>query len=170
MLWIMTRPEELREMAASQLHVPVEAAGVFAADVSILARAAGGAAASAAADALGVGDAPLADGVAAAAGMRMAQEAGARAEGLSGVMLVAVTQTHVALLEWKGNSAAGTTTGVVLARFARQSTRIEGSHMGATCKVSLTDAHRTAKISGGVGFLSSGKQGKRAVLAALGLD
>lgn len=166
----MTSAAELREIAATSLGVPVAAAGVFAADVSLLTRAAGGAAAAQAADALGLGTSAAADGVAAAAGMQMAQEAGARAEGLTGVMLVAVTQRDIVLMDWQGNSAAGSGTTRVLASFPREGTRVEESKLGATRKVTLTGPDRTVTISGGMGLLSSGKQGKRDVLEALGLQ
>jgi hypothetical protein len=163
----VTSAAELREAAATYLGTPVEAAGIFAADVSIVARAAGGAAASAAADAVGLGDAPLAEGLAAAAGMRMAQEAGAAAQGLTGVMLVAVTTDDIVLMDWHGTSASGTGPTEVLVSFNRAVTQISAHNVGATKKVTLTDSTRQAKISGSVGLLSSGKEGKRDVLRAL---
>lgn len=166
----VTTAAELREAAGTFLGKPVAAAGVFAAEVSLLKRAAGGAAASTAADTLGLADSPLAGGMAAAAGMRMAQEAGAAAEGLSAVMLVAVTDDAVVLMDWHGTSASGTGPTKVLASFARPDTRISSSRMGATRKVTLANSDREATISGSLGLLSSGKQGKHDVLRALGVE
>jgi hypothetical protein len=166
----MTTAAELREDASAFLGTDVQAAGIFAADVSIAVRAAGGAAAATAADAVGVGDSPMADGVAAAAGMRMAQEAGAAAQGLTGVMLVAVTADAVVLMDWNGNSAAGAGPTKVLASFNRAQTTVSATKLGATHKVTLTGPEREATISAGLGLLSSGKEGKRDVLKALDCD
>ena len=166
----MTTAGELRAAAAAFLGVDVQAAGIFAAEVSIWKRAAGGAAASTAADTLGLGGSPMVDGVAAAAGMRIAQEAGAAAEGLSAVMLVAVTSDAIVLMDWHGNSASGTGPTKVLATFARAVTLVSFTRMGATHKVTLTSPERAATISGSLGLLSSGKEGKRDVLAALGAE
>lgn len=166
----MTSAAELREFAETFLNTAVQAAGIFAAEVSILKRAAGGAAASSAADAVGLGDSPWVDGVTAAAGMRMAQEAGAAAEGLSAVMLVAVTPEAVVLMDWHGTSASGTGPTKVLASFPRAQTKVSEKRVGATHKVTLTSPDRTATISGSIGLLSSGKEGKRDVLKALDLE
>lgn len=166
----MTTAGELRAAAAAFLGVEVQAAGIFAAEVSIWKRAAGGAAASTAADSMGLGGAPMADGVAAAAGMRLAQEAGAAAEGLSAVMLVGVTSDAIVLMDWHGTSASGTGPTQVLATFARAETQVSSARIGATHKVTITGPDRTATISGSLGLLSSGKEGKRDVLAALGAE
>lgn len=166
----MTTAAELRHAASSFLDTPVTAAGVFAADVSVLKRAAGGAAAALAADAVGIGDTPLADGLAASAGMRMAQAAGAAAEGLSAVMLVAVTPAEIVLMDWHGTAASGTGPTTVLALFARARTQISETKFGATRKVTLVGPDRTATISGTLGLLSSGREGKHDVLRALGLE
>lgn len=100
----------------------------------------------------------------------MAQEAGAAAEGLTGVMLVAVTADAVVLMDWHGTSASGTGPTKVLASFARAETQISGHRLGATHKVTLTSPEREATISGSMGLLSSGKEGKHDVLEALGVE
>lgn len=163
----VTTPSELRSLASTFLGTPVSAAAVVACDVSVFIRAAGGSAASSAADAVGLGDSAVVDGVTTAAGMRMAQEAAAQAQGLTGAMLIAITDERIVLLDWDGNSARGTGPSRELASFAKADTRIEASTFGATRKVALVGPDRTVHFSAGVGWLSSGKAASKEVLKAL---
>jgi hypothetical protein len=85
-------------------------------------------------------------------------------------MLVAVTADAVVLMDWHGTSASGTGPTKVLAAFPLADTKITGHRLGATHKVTLAGPNREATISGGLGLLSSGKEGKLEVLDVLGVD
>lgn len=163
----MTDAARLRANASDLLQVPVDAAGVFACDVGMTTLVAGTVVGSVVPEALGVGS-PLLDGVGAVAGRHLAHDSRARSQGLTGIMLVAVTGTDIVLMDWNGNAGWGTGPTRVLASFDRTSTVISTGRRGANRLVTLHGVEREAKISGALGWLSSGKAGKRDVLRAIG--
>lgn len=164
----MTKTADLRDAATQLVGADVVAAGVFSCDVGVLPLGAGAAGGAVAADAVGMTN-PALEGVGAVAGMHAAHEVAARAQGLTGIMLIAVTSNDVVLMDWNGNAAWGTGPTRELARFSRKTTEMTAGRRGVNRLVTLQDGQREAKISGSLGWLSSGKQGKRDVLAALGL-
>jgi len=177
----MTSTDDLRSRSASFLGAPVEAAGIFSAGSAIAASivgAVGGATVAevsqrafeeAATDAV-VGEVAggVIDATVTVAGMRAAREVAAAAEGLTPVLLVAVTADRIVLMDWDGTSASGTGPTRELVSFARAGTSITFGRIGVNRKVTFDDGAKTTSITGALGWLSSGKDGKRAVLAALG--
>lgn len=181
----MTTTAELRERAAGLLGEPVEAAGIFSAGSAIAASIAGAAGGTTVSEiamhdageivvdevAESAGGAVVSGAVEAAsviAGMHVAREVAAAGEGLTPVLLVAVTRTRIALMDWTGNSASGTGPTRILAEFPREATHVTFDRIGVNRKVTLDDGRSVASITGALGWLSSGKEGKRDVLRALG--
>ena len=107
-------------------------------------------------------------GAAAVAGMHAAREMAAAAEGLTPVLIVGVTPTRYVIGDWQGNAASGTGPTRMLAEFARDSTTLTYDKIGANRFVTFDDGIKTVRISGALGLLSSGKEGKQQVLKALG--
>ena len=177
----MTTALELRDLSAAFLEVDVEAAGIFSAGSAIgasIVGAVGGATVAEVAmhqteelvtDQV-VGDVAggLISGVSAVAGMHVAREAAAAAEGLTPVLLVALTSDRIVLMDWHGNSASGTGPTRELISFPRATTQMTFGRVGANRKVTFDDGVKTTSITGALGWLSSGKEGKRDVLRGLG--
>jgi hypothetical protein len=107
-------------------------------------------------------------GAAAYAGMHAAREAAAAAEGLTPVLIVMVTPTRYVIGDWQGNTASGTGPTRILAEFVRDRTSLTFDKLGVNRFVTFDDGTKSVKISGALGLLSSGKEGKRQVLEALG--
>ena len=185
----MTSAAELRAAMSAFLGEEVTAAGIFSAGSAIaasIAGAAGGAtvgemAAEAvqeevtesaveavAGEAAGAVVGGVIAGATAAAGMHAAREMAAAAEGLTPVLIVGVTPTRYVIGDWQGNAASGTGPTRVLAEFARDSTTLTYDKIGANRFVTFDDGAKSVRISGALGLLSSGKEGKQQVLQALG--
>ena len=177
----MTTALELRSLSAAFLGVDVEAAGIFSAGSAIgasIVGAVGGATVAEVAmhqteelvtDQV-VGDIAggLISGVSAVAGMHVAREAAAAAEGLTPVLLIALTSDRIVLLDWHGSAASGTGPTRELISFPRATTQMTFGRVGANRKVTFDDGVKTTSITGALGWLSSGKEGKRDVLRGLG--
>ena len=177
----MTTALELRSLSASFLGTDVEAAGIFSAGSAIgasIVGAVGGATVAEVAmhqteefvtDQV-VGDIAggLISGASAVAGIHVAREAAAAAEGLTPVLLVALTADRIVLMDWHGNSASGTGPTRELVSFPRSTTQITFGRIGVNRKVTFDDGVKTSAITGALGWLSSGKEGKRDVLRGLG--
>jgi hypothetical protein len=185
----MRSADQLRDGASTFLGEPVLAAGIFSAGSALAASitgAAGGATlaeiavevaedevAETAVEAVaGEAAGAIASGVIAAsgavAGMHAARAAAAAAEGLTPVLIVMVTGRRYVVGDWQGNSASGTGPTRILAEFDRDRTVLTFDKVGANRFVTLDDGIKSVTISGALGLLSSGKQGKRDVLTALG--
>ena len=185
----MTSAVQLRDAGSTFLDEPVVAAGIFSAGSAIAASIVGSlggvtVAEIATEQAEEVGIESVVDsvagevagtvvdgvlgGAAAYAGMRAAREVAAAAEGLTPVLIVMVTPTRYVIGDWQGNSASGTGPTRILAEFARDRTGLTFDKLGATRFVTFDDGAKSVKISGALGPLSSGKEGKRQVLEALG--
>ena len=177
----MTTALELRSLSAAFLGTDVEAAGIFSAGSAIgasIVGAVGGATVAEVAmhqtevfvtDQV-VGDIAggLISGASAVAGIHVAREAAAAAEGLTPVLLVALTADRIVLMDWHGNSASGTGPTRELVSFPRSTTQITFGRIGVNRKVTFDDVVKTSAITGALGWLSSGKEGKRDVLRGLG--
>lgn len=177
----MTTALELRSLSAAFLGVHVEAAGIFSAGSAIgasIVGAVGGATVAEVAmhqteelvtDQV-VGDIAggLISGVSAVAGMHVAREVAAAAEGLTPVLLIALTSDRIVLMDWHGTSASGTGPTRELVSFPRATTQMTFGRLGVNRKVTFDDGVQTASITGALGWLSSGKEGKRDVLRGLG--
>jgi len=177
----VTTALELRSLSAAFLGTDVEAAGIFSAGSAIgasIVGAVGGATVAEVAmhqteeivtDQV-VGDIAggLISGASAVAGMHVAREAAAAAEGLTPVLLVALTADRIVLMDWHGNSASGTGPTRELVSFPRSTTQITFGRIGVNRKVTFDDGVKTSAITGALGWLSSGKEGKRDVLRGLG--
>ena len=177
----MTTALELRSLSAAFLGTDVEAAGIFSAGSAIgasIVGAVGGATVAEVAmhqteefvtDQV-VGDIAggLISGASAVAGIHVAREAAAAAEGLTPVLLVALTADRIVLIDWHGNSASGTGPTRELVSFPRSTTQITFGRIGVNRKVTFDDGVKTSAITGALGWLSSGKEGKRDVLRGLG--
>ena len=167
----------LRTDSSALLGAPVTAAGVFVIDIGRAAPLAGGLAGAVAADAatslLGVGD-PLLDGAASgaayAAGRHAVYQGAAEAAGVTPVMVLAVTDDDIALLDWHGDIRSGTGPTTVLARFSRASATVTSTTSGPTHHLVLEQDGVTAHVQCTLGLLSPGKAETHAVLAALGVD
>ena len=177
----MTTALELRALSAGFLGVDVEAAGIFSAGSAIGASiigAVGGATVAEVAmhqteefvtdQVVGEVAGGVLSGASAVAGMHAAREAAAAAEGLTPVLLVAQTSDRIFLMDWHGNSASGTGPTRELVSFPRSTTQLTFGRIGANRKVTFDDGVKTTSITGALGWLSSGKEGKRAVLRGLG--
>jgi len=177
----VTTALELRSLSAAFLGTDVEAAGIFSAGSAIgasIVGAVGGATVAEVAmhqteefvtDQV-VGDIAggLISGASAVAGIHVAREAAAAAEGLTPVLLVALTADRIVLMDWHGNSASGTGPTRELVSFPRSTTQITFGRIGVNRKVTFDDGVKTSAITGALGWLSSGKEGKRDVLRGLG--
>ena len=172
---------ELRALSAGFLGVGVEAAGIFSAGSAIGASiigAIGGATVAEVAthqaeefvtdQVVGEVAGGLISGVSAVGGMRVARETAAAAEGLTPVLLVALTADRIVLMDWHGNSASGTGPTRELVSFPRSTTQLTFGRIGVNRKVTFDDGVKTTSITGALGCLSSGKEGKRDVLRGLG--
>lgn len=185
----MTTTTELRDAGTAFLHEPVAAAGIFSAGSAIAASIIGSmggvtVAEIATEQAKEVGVESVVDtvagetagavvdglvsGASAYAGMHAAREVAAAKEGLTPVLIVMVTETRYVIGDWQGNAASGTGPTRILAEFARDRTTLTYDKLGANRFVTFDDGTKSVKISGALGLLSSGKEGKRAVLQALG--
>jgi len=185
----MTSATELREAGTAFLDEPAIAAGIFSAGSAIAASIAGSmggitvaeiaseqakeigidtAADTVLGETAGAVVAGVASGAAAVAGMHAAREMAAAAEGLTPVLIVMVTQTRYVIGDWQGNAASGTGPTRILAEFDRGRTSLSFDKVGANRFVTFDDGAKSVRISGALGLLSSGKEGKRAVLQALG--
>jgi hypothetical protein len=185
----MTSAAQLREAGSAFLGEPVIAAGIFSAGSALAASvvgAAGGAtlgeiaveaaqeeAAETAVEAVAGGAAGavvggVLTGSAAVAGMHAAREVAAAAEGLTPVLVVMVTQTRYVIGDWHGNSASGTGPTRILAEFDRDRTALAFDEVGVNRFVTFDDGAKSVRVSGALGLLSSGKEGKHDVLKALG--
>lgn len=140
----------------------VLAAGVFAIQDDFVATALGAIGGSAIADELI--DNPLAEGAGAAAGIRAAREAHAAAEGVSLRMLVAVTDSHIRLFRL---GATGETPGEELMHFDRSTCSVDVSKFGASEHIDLRQGDKQMKLTGGIGLLSTYKDGNKKVVAEL---
>ena len=177
----MTTSLELRALSAGFLGVDVEAAGIFSAGSAIGASiigAVGGATVAEVAmhqteefvsdQVVGEVAGGVLSGTSAVAGMQVAREAAAAAEGLTPVLLVALTSDRIVLMDWHGNSASGTGPTRELVSFPRSTTQLTFGRIGANRKLTFDDGVKTTSITGALGWLSSGKEGKRDVLRGLG--
>lgn len=185
----MTSATELRAAGSTFLGEPVIAAGIFSAGSAIAASIVGSMGgitvaeiATEQAKEVGIDTAAdtvlgetggavvggLASGAAAVAGMHAAREVAAAKEGLTPVLIVMVTETRYAIGDWQGNAASGTGPTRILAEFVRDRTTLTYDKLGANRFVTFDDGTKSVRISGALGLLSSGKEGKRAVLQALG--
>ena len=167
----------LRADSAHLLDAPVTAAGLVVLDVGRLAPAsggmAGGLAAESAVSVLGVGD-PITDGLAAGAGHAAGQHAvyqsAADAAGVTPVMVLAVTEHELALLDWRGDVRSGTGPTLVLARFARDRATVSSTKSGPTRHLVLAQDGVEARVQCTLGLLSAGKAEMHGLLDALGVD
>lgn len=185
----MTSAAQLRSALSAFVDEEVLAAGIFSAGSAIAASivgAAGGATLgdiaaeaakeeiaesavdSLAGEATGAVVGGMASSVAAVAGMHAAREVAASAEGLTPVLIVGVTPTRYVIGDWQGNAASGTGPSRLLAEFVRDRTSLTFDKLGANRFVTFDDGVTSVRISGALGLLSSGKEGKRQVLEALG--
>ena len=177
----VTTALELRDLSPAFLGVDVEAAGIFSAGSAIgasIVGAVGGATVVEVAmrqteevvtDQV-VGDMAvgLISGATAVASMHVAREAAAAAEGLTPVLLIALTSDRIVLLDWHGSAASGTGPTRELISFPRATTQMTFGRVGATRKVTFDDGVKTTSITGALGWLTSGMEGKRDVLRGLG--
>jgi hypothetical protein len=185
----MTTATQLREAGTAFLDEPVLAAGIFSAGSAIaatIAGAAGGvtvgefaaeaakeeladsAVESVAGEVAGAVAGGVIRGATAYAGMHAAREVAAAAEGLTPVLIVMITERRYVIGDWQGNAASGTGPTRILAEFDRARTSLTFDKLGANRFVTFDDGTKSVKISGALGLLSSGKEGKHAVLQALG--
>lgn len=185
----MTTAADLRAALSAYVHEDVLAAGIFSAGSAIaasIAGAAGGvtlgeiagevveeemaesAVEAVAGEVAGTVASGVVTGAAAVAGMHAAREVAAAAEGLTPVLMVGVTPTRYVIGDWQGNAASGTGPTRLLAEFVRDRTSLSFDKLGANRFVTFDDGTKSVRISGALGLLSSGKEGKRQVLQALG--
>jgi hypothetical protein len=185
----VTTATELREAGATFLGEPVIAAGIFSAGSAMAASIAGAmggvtvgeivteqaeeagidtAVESVVGEAAGAVIGGALTGASAVAGMHAAREVAAAAEGLTPVLIVMVTDTRYVIGDWQGNAASGTGPTRTLVEFARDRTTLTYDKLGVNRFVTFDDGTKSVRVSAGLGWLSSGKEGKRAVLQALG--
>lgn len=177
----MTTAVELRALSAGFLGVDVESAGIFSAGSAIGASIIGAIGGATVAEVVVhqteefvteqvVGEVAggVISGASTLAGMHVAREAAAAAEGLTPVLLVALTSDRIVLMDWNGNSASGTGPTRELVSFPRSTTQVAFGRIGANRKVTFDDGSKSVSITGALGWLSSGKEGKRDVLRGLG--
>ena len=160
----MASAQQLIDQAQSVTPAGEEvlAAGVFAIQDDFVANAIGAIGGSAIAGELI--DNPLAEGAGAAAGIRAAREGHAATEGVSLRMLVAVTNSHIRLFRL---SAMGETPGEELMNFDRSTCTIDLSKFGASEHIELGEGDKQMKLTGGIGLLSTYKDGNKKVVAEL---
>lgn len=181
----MTSEADLISRSSSLLGVPVHAAGNFSAGSAIAASIAGAvggatvgeialhqvqeAVTEEAIDSVaGSVAGGMVAGASAVAGMHVAREAAASAEGLTPVLLVAVTDDRCVIMDWDGDAGSGDGPHRVLFSFVLADSTLSYDRIGVNRKVTITDAERSVSFTGALGLLSSGKEGKRDVLKALG--
>lgn len=181
----MTSEAELVDRASSFLKVPVRHAGIFSAGSAISASIAGaaggatvgeiiahgieeGAIEEGVSSALGNAAGGVVAGASAVAGARAAREVAAAAEGMTPAVLVALTDTSCVILDWQGDAGSGTGPTRVLHSLVLADTELEFGRIGVNRKVTMSDGHTIVSFTGALGLLSSGKEGKRDVLRALG--
>lgn len=180
-----TSPAQLEQAAGRVLGKNVLAAGIFSPKSMIAAGVAGAVGGATAAEIVThqvtegiveeVADSiagPIAGGAASAAGayagIHAAKEVAAAAEGLTPVILVAITDDEFVIMDWHGNSASGTGPTRRLVAFNKEKTTLEFGKIGANRTVTFNDGTKRVAISGALGLLSSGKASKRKVLQILG--
>jgi hypothetical protein len=154
----MNEPEALRAKAEAVLGggEPVLAAGIFGLRGGGVALTAGGVAGSV------VGSAVLGSvggAVGNIAGMHAGRDRYAAKQGLAAVLLVAVTPSHIHILDW----ANGTGASELLRSYERASTRVEIKKWGLSRRVSLHGASDGSELA-----LTGTAASSKAVLAALG--
>jgi len=167
----------LRNDSSALLGTPVVCAALFVIDIGFIKPAAGGMAGAMGGEAamglLGV-DNTLIDGLAGGAGYVAGQHAvyqgAADAAGVTPVMVLAVTDAEIVLMDWDGNVRWGTGPTKVFARFPRATSTVTSTKSGPTRHVVLTESDVEAKIRCNLGLLASGKKEMRAVLAAIGVE
>lgn len=185
----MTSAVQLREAGTAFLDEPVLAAGIFSAGSAMaasIAGAAGGATVgeivteqaqeigieaaveSVVGEVAGSVVGGVVTGATAYAGMQVAREAAAAAEGLTPVLIVMVTGSRYVIGDWQGTAASGTGPTRILAEFDRDRTALTYDKIGVNRFVTFDDGAKSVRISGALGVLSSGKEGKRDVLELLG--
>lgn len=181
----MTSETDLIERAAAFLGVPVRHAGIFSAGSAItasIAGAAGGATAGeiivhgveegaiddAVSSTLGDAAGGIVAGASAVAGARAAREAAAAAEGMTPAILVALTDSSCVIMDWNGDAGSGTGPTRVIHSLVLADTDLEFGKIGVNRKVTMSDGDTIVSFTGALGLLSSGKEGKRDVLRALG--
>jgi|GEM_PF-1144934 hypothetical protein len=163
------------------LNTDIEAAGIFASEGQLAAMclgALGGAtvgeavasniAEGAASFFLGNFAGEMISATSAAMGMKGAEHATAEKHGTTPAVLVAVTKDRISIMDWNGNAGHGTGPTREIIGFDRDQVECKVTNLGATEKVHLTQGELESTFSGGIGALSSGHEGKKAVLKALG--
>lgn len=181
----MTAEAELIERATAFLKVPVRHAGIFSAGSAIKASIAGAAGGATAGEIIahGVEEDAIDDvvtstfgdaaggfvaGASAVAGARGAREVAAAAEGMTPAVLVAITDTSCAIMDWQGDAGSGSGPTRVLHSLVLADSELEFGKIGVNRKVTMSDGDTIVSFTGALGLLSSGKEGKRDVLRALG--
>lgn len=177
----MTNAADLCARAEEVLKTPVLAAGIFSSEgmigASIIGAVAGTTIAEAAthvaedvvSDAvLGTAGSGVADAAGALVGMHAAREHVAADHGMTPVILVAVTADRISLMDWNGDAGSGSGPTRELAGFTRNTTTVTFGKVGVNHTVTLDDGEKHTMFTGALGLLSSGKEGKRSVLKALG--
>jgi len=166
----------LRADSARLLGAEVLAAGLFVIDIGRLGPTAAGVAGAAGAEAVSsvLVDSALVDGLASGAGYVAGRHAAYRGaadrEGVTPVMVLAVTAGEVALMDWSGNVRSGTGPTKVFARFSRSAASITSRRSGPTRHIELTQDGVQARVQCTLGLLAPGKREMREVLALLGAD
>jgi len=160
----MSNAQHLIDQARSVAPAGEEilAAGVFAIQDDYVATALAAIGGSAAAGELL--DNSVAEGLGAAAGIRAAREAHAASEGVSLRMLLAVTDSAIHLYRLR---ATGETPGEELMSFNRSSCEVTLGKFGAAEHIDLRDGDKEMKLTGGLGLLSTYKDGNKLVVAEL---
>ena len=152
----MNDPQTLRAKAASVLGAtePLEAVGIFGLQSNYLALTAGGVVGSTVGGELGN-----------LAGMHAARELDAASKGVSVRMLVAVTATHIQVLDWVTGS--GPTR--LMCSFNRVDTSVEIKKFGLSRRLNLHDRQSGESIglTGSTSPMSAYAKADKAVLAAL---
>lgn len=181
----MTSEADLIRRSADFLGVPVRAAGNFSAGSAIAASIAGAVGGSTVGDIVVhqaeealteqavesiAGDVAggLVTGAATVAGMHAAREVAASAEGLTPVLLVAVTDDRCVIMDWDGDAGSGDGPHRILYSFLLADATLEFDRIGVNRKVTISDASASVSFTGALGLLSSGKEGKHDVLHLLG--
>jgi hypothetical protein len=155
---VMNDPETLLAKASDILGASetLVAAGIFGLQDNYLALTADGA----------VGSAALGGGaVENVAGMHVARDLNAAAHGVTVRMLVAVTASHIHVLDWQTGS--GPTR--LLRSFERAGTAVEVKKFGLSRRLQLHDrvSGDALALTGSASRLSAEAKGDKAVLAAL---
>ena len=157
----MNDPEALRAKASAILGVPepIVAAGIFGLQDSYLAVTAGGVAGSSVLG--GVANDVLGN----VAGMHAARALRADAQGVTVRMLVAVTPTHIHVLDW----ITGSGPTQLLRSFDRATTSVEIKKFGLSRRLHVHDtvSGDSLALTGSTSAISAEAKGDKAVLAAL---